>query len=166
MKLFYCPKVESMEWNTKCMGWTQDNDQGGKGRTNRTDLGQWCEKNEWYSVTASYPDQLISYSCVYVLPSRQSNAVLPVPESKCTDELKWHQNSSDTDHSSLIIAPSISFTLRSSWYFFLKNWCQLLAHMSYHYFNSYDTSGDHWINSSSCCSLSRKISPCLCDIVV
>lgn len=41
-------------------------------------------------MTASYPDQLIWYSYI-ILPMQRVQCSLPVPESKCTEDFKWHQ---------------------------------------------------------------------------
>lgn len=82
-------------------------------------------------MTTSSPSQRISYYHVYFLLDRGSKAPLPVLESNCTDDLKWHWGSSDRlliDHFSPIKARFHS-NPRVCWQFL--SWYQPLVHMSY-----------------------------------
>lgn len=109
--------VESMGWNRKSMGWMQDNDQG-RGRENQQNRLKEMNLEKLvilHDCLLPRPAHMV-FLCI-IPPTRRVQCSLPVPESKCTEDFKWRQGSSDTDHPHSVTALSISFKLKCSWHF-------------------------------------------------
>lgn len=133
----------------RSMKWTQENGQGREGGNQQNRIGEvmWEKLIIFHDCVVPSPAHIV-FPCTFP-PSQSVQCSLASAESKHKDDLKWYQGSSDTDHSSPVTAPLISFKPKSFLTFLkLVPAIKLTCHVIYSILMMHQET-DHWITSSS-----------------